>query len=39
MIAAYILIQAEVGMVGSVAAEVAGVKRITSAEAVTAPTT
>jgi DNA-binding Lrp family transcriptional regulator len=37
MIAAYILIQTEVGVVGSVAAEVAGVNGVTSAEAVTGP--
>jgi DNA-binding Lrp family transcriptional regulator len=37
MIAAYILIQTEVGVVGPVAAEVAGVKGVTSAEAVTGP--
>jgi DNA-binding Lrp family transcriptional regulator len=37
MIAAYILIQTEVGVVGSVAAEVAGVKGVTSAEPVTGP--
>jgi DNA-binding Lrp family transcriptional regulator len=37
MIAAYILIQTEVGVVGSVAAEVAGVKGVTSAEAVNGP--
>lgn len=37
MIAAYILIQTEVGAVGPVAAEVAGVKGVMSAEAVTGP--
>jgi DNA-binding Lrp family transcriptional regulator len=37
MIAAYILIQTEIGVVGSVAAEVAGVKGVTSSEAVTGP--
>jgi DNA-binding Lrp family transcriptional regulator len=37
MIAAYILIQTEVGVVRSVAAEVAGVKGVTSAEATTGP--
>jgi len=37
MIAAYILIQTEVGVVGSVAAEIAGVKGVASAEAVTGP--
>jgi len=37
MIAAYILIQTEVGVVGSVAAEVGGVKGVTSAETVTDP--
>jgi DNA-binding Lrp family transcriptional regulator len=37
MIAAYILNQTEVGVVGSVAAEVAGVKVVTSAETVTGP--
>jgi DNA-binding Lrp family transcriptional regulator len=37
MIAAYILIQTEVGVVGSVAPEVAGVKGVISAEGVTGP--
>ena len=37
MIAAYILIQTEVGVIGSVAAEVAGIKGVASAEAVTGP--
>ena len=37
MIAAYILIQTEVGVVGPVATEVAGVKGVASAEAVTGP--
>jgi DNA-binding Lrp family transcriptional regulator len=37
MIAAYVLIQTEVGVVGPVAAEVAGIKQVTSAEAVTGP--
>jgi len=37
MIAAYILIQTEVGVIGSVAAKVGGVKGVTSAEAVTGP--
>jgi DNA-binding Lrp family transcriptional regulator len=37
MIAAYILIQTEIGVVGSVAAEVPGVKGVTSSEAVTGP--
>jgi DNA-binding Lrp family transcriptional regulator len=37
MIAAYILIQTEVGEIGPVASEVAGIKGVTSAEAVTGP--
>jgi DNA-binding Lrp family transcriptional regulator len=37
MIAAYILIQTEVGEVGPVATEVAGTKGVASAEAVTGP--
>ena len=37
MIAAYILIQTEVGVVGPVATEVAGVKGVASAEAATGP--
>jgi DNA-binding Lrp family transcriptional regulator len=37
MIAAYILIQTEVGVVGPVATEVAGIKRVATAEAVTGP--
>jgi DNA-binding Lrp family transcriptional regulator len=37
MIAAYILIQTEVGEVGPVATEVAGIKGVASAEAVTGP--
>jgi DNA-binding Lrp family transcriptional regulator len=37
MIAAYILIQTEVGVVGSVATEVAGIKGVASAETVTGP--
>lgn len=37
MIAAYILIQTEVGESGPVATEVAGIKGVASAEAVTGP--
>jgi DNA-binding Lrp family transcriptional regulator len=37
MTAAYILIQTEVGEVGPVATEVAGIKGVASAEAVTGP--
>jgi DNA-binding Lrp family transcriptional regulator len=37
MIAAYILIQTEVGASGRVAAEVAGIKGVTSADGVTGP--
>jgi DNA-binding Lrp family transcriptional regulator len=37
MIAAYILIQTQVGVLGRVAAEVAGIKAVTSAEGVTGP--
>ncbi|MGH2674460.1 MAG: Lrp/AsnC family transcriptional regulator [Actinomycetota bacterium] len=37
MIAAYILIQTEVGVLGRVAAQVAGLKGITSADGVTGP--
>jgi DNA-binding Lrp family transcriptional regulator len=37
MIAAYILIQTEVGVVGRVAPEVAAIKGVTSAEGVTGP--
>jgi DNA-binding Lrp family transcriptional regulator len=37
MIAAYILIQTEVGGPGRVAAEVAGIKGVTDAEGVTGP--
>jgi DNA-binding Lrp family transcriptional regulator len=37
MIAAYILIQTEVGVTGQAAAEVAGIKGVKSAEGVTGP--
>jgi DNA-binding Lrp family transcriptional regulator len=37
MIAAYILIHTKVGVVGSVAAEVAEIKGVTSAEGLTGP--
>lgn len=37
MIAGYILIQTEVGVLGRVAAEVAGIKGVRSAEGVTGP--
>jgi DNA-binding Lrp family transcriptional regulator len=37
MIAAYILIQTEVGVAGTVAAEVAGTKGVKSADGVTGP--
>jgi DNA-binding Lrp family transcriptional regulator len=37
MIAAYILIQTQVGVLGRVAAEVAGIKGVVSAEGVTGP--